>query len=100
MAHAIVRAASPLLATPSANSPAPQEGPEVFHEQHETHFVNWRRTEAEAKIEGARSGVNCLHQDSTDSNRFGSLLGTQQSILQQGHAKAFALLGPIDCEAS
>jgi len=81
-------------------SPGAQEGSKVLHEQHETHFADRRRTETETEVEGARGGVNCLHQDSSDTHRLGRLLGPQKRILQQGRAKALTLLRLIDGESS
>lgn len=88
------------LPTPEDRLPGAQGGSKVLHEQHETHFVNGRRAETEAEVEGARSGVNCLHQDSADTHRLGGLLGSQKRILQQGGAQTFSLLRLIDGEAS
>src|ERR1019366_10131900 len=35
-----------------------QEGPEVFHEQHETHLFNGGRAEPEAKVKGTCRSVD------------------------------------------
>src|ERR1039458_5339976 len=42
-----------------------QEGPEVFHKQHQTHLVNGGRAEAEAEVKGTCRNVNGRSEEHT-----------------------------------
>jgi hypothetical protein len=64
------------IAAVSHPSRGAQECAEIFHEKHETHFVNRRRAEAEAQIKGARRSVNRLHQDRAYAHGLRRLLGS------------------------
>ena len=77
-----------------------QEGPEVFHKQHQTHLVNGGRAEAEAEVKGTCRNVNGLHEHSSDANGIRSVFGAQECILQERDTEALALLRTVDREAA